>query len=89
MPNLDMLFVCHATEAEFVRGMCKILHADISSDSNVVELPFCCFPHPFSSFYLLRQVGARGRDVDHEMRQSSEGLLVGWHIIELLAVPPA
>lgn len=89
MLDLDMLFVCHATEVEYVRHMREMLRTDISSKSGVVNLSRSCLHHPFRSFYLIGKANTWGRDLNLEERQRSKELLVGWHSIELLAVPPA
>lgn len=49
LSNLDMPFVCYATEVDFVRRMWKMLGTNISSDSDEVDLSCCCFPRTFRS----------------------------------------
>lgn len=49
--------VCpHATEVEYVCCMCEMLRTDILLERDVVDLPCCSLPHPFSSFYLIWDV---------------------------------
>lgn len=40
-PDLDMLFVCLATEVEYVRCIREMLRTEISSDRGVVSLSRC------------------------------------------------
>lgn len=61
--DLDMPFVRDAFEAESVRHMHEILHMDILSESNVVDLSLCWMPCPSSSFSLMREVETWGRDL--------------------------
>lgn len=72
-----MRIVRHATEVECVRRMREMLRTNISSKSDVVDLFYCCFTHPFRSFYLILKEDIWGQDLDLEMRQKSRELLVG------------
>lgn len=89
MRDLDMSFVRHATGVKYVRDMSEMLHTDISSHSDIVNMSRCCLPHPICSFYLIQEADPWGRGVDFEVRQrlkvcSSDGTISG-----LFAVPPA
>lgn len=88
MADLDMAFVRHATEVEYVRRMREILRPDILSESDVVNLSRCCLPCPFSLFYPIREVDTCNQDLELDVLQRSKSLLLGWRNIELFAVPP-
>lgn len=45
--NLNIPFVRHTTEVEYERQMCEMLHTDITSEIDVVEMSCCCLPRPF------------------------------------------
>lgn len=79
MTDLNMPFVPHATDVEYLRCMRKISRADISLESDVYDLSCCCLLRPFSSFYMIGNVKVQGRDLDSEVRQRLKGFLIVWH----------
>lgn len=89
MPKWYVPFVRNATDVEYAHRMREVLRIGISSESNMVDLSYCCSRRPLKLFYLIREVKTSSHDLDLDLRQRSKGLLVGWHIIEPFAVPPA
>lgn len=87
--DLVMAFVRRATEEEYVHRMREMLRTDIFSKSDLVNLSRCCLPRPCSLFCLIRDDETWRRDMELEVGQKSKALHVGWHDIELFAVPPA
>lgn len=56
MPDLECLFVRHATEIKYLRRKHDVLRSNISSKSDMVHFSFCCLSRLLSFFYLIREV---------------------------------
>lgn len=89
VPNLDMSFVRHATEVQYVRRMREMLRIDILFERVVGELSRCCLRCLFSLYYPIWEVDIWGQDLDIIVWHRSKVSLVCWNNAELSAVRPA
>lgn len=76
LPDLDIPFVSHVIEVEYVLRMREMLRTDISSKNNVVDMSLYCLSRPFCSFCLTWEVDTEFLDVDFEVRQWLQACLL-------------
>lgn len=84
-----MSFVRHCDKVEDVRQLNHWLQ--MGTDTGTLDLAYCCLCKQFDSYYLVRHAEEYQQELDLELRQWTKDFefFVGWHYLELFAVPSA